>query len=733
MATVDSRVTCALTLSLIALADISIFFNIPVLRQVLGFILLMFVPGFLLIQILQLKRNPLEKVLFIIGLSVSFLMFVPLAMNFVCPILGISRPISLFPLATTFSLVLAGLSLLVYKKAAPHFQITALDVDELINRVKSPPALGAALVLVLGILGGLVTWFFLDSLLSLFSMLSIAVVVILLVASRRVSERFYPLYIFVIALALLYSRTLASPNLFGNDIFSELFVADMVKASGVWNPSFALSALILSDYYTMLSVTLLPNAYSILLNVDTAWVFKLIFPFIAAFVPVGLYQLWKTQLKFSDKSAFLSAFFFMSFTVFFAQMISRQEIAGLFLVLALLLLLSSDARGLSGTVLLIVFIAALAVSHYATSYIFAFFLSILLIGSILGGAKKQAKRASAISATLVALAIAIMFSWYTFTAGGAAYLSFLQTGRHVITSLSTSLFAVENEPVVAGVFGSSVSYVSSVHVLAHYWVLATLVLITVGLAVTTWRRKAMRVNVPFLVLSLASFFLMVLAVAAPAAAAAINGDRLYALASFFLAPFCVLGIQGIVDISFSRIRGNKDLVLKLKYATVIVVLIPYFLFTTGFIFELTEHPPNYAFLPSQNQSGRTLEYTFAGENDWSYLVQKPVPNESVYAISWLSSSMGPLPLYVDHTEAASQILGYGHISLDLIYDLNTTTANRSLKHAYVYLGPANVQSGSIVLRSPSRELSYAQFASYPTLSAGNKIYNNGLANVFYYT
>lgn len=202
MITVDSRRTCALTLSLIALADISIIFNIPVLRQILGFILLTFVPGFLLIQIVLLTKNPLEKVLFLIGLSVSFLMFVPLVMNFVYPILGIPRPISLLPLAATFSLVLAGLSLFVYKKDAPHFQITASAFDELIDRVKSPPALGAALVIVLGILGGLFIRFDLDSLLSLFSMLSIAVVVILLVLSRRVPGRFYPLYIFAIALAL---------------------------------------------------------------------------------------------------------------------------------------------------------------------------------------------------------------------------------------------------------------------------------------------------------------------------------------------------------------------------------------------------------------------------------------------------------------------------------------------------------------------------------------------------
>jgi uncharacterized membrane protein len=735
MVTFDSRGSCALTLSLIALADVSIIFNIPVLRQVLGFIMLTFVPGFLLIQIAQLKMNPLEKVLFLIGLSVSFLMFVPLAMNFVYPILGISRPISLFPLVTTFSLLLAGLSLFVYKKGAQYLQITALGVDELIDRVKNPLALGAALVLVLGILGGLLLRFDLDSLLSLLSMLSIAVAVVIIVASRRVSARFYPLYIFAIALALLYSRTLASANLFGYDIFGELYVADLVKASGVWNPSLVLGTFGVGDYYTMLTVAILPNVYSMLLNVDTVWVFKLIIPFIAAFVPVGLYQLWKTQLKFSDKCAFLSSFFFISFYVFYDQMIIREEVAGLFLVLALLLLLSSRVRGVNGTALLIVVIASLAVSHYASSYVFMFYLVILLIGSILAGVKNaQAQRASAISGTLVALAIAIVLSWYLLTGGGAPYVALVETGTHVVSSLSNELFAVNSEPVVAGVFGSGVSYVSFLHVLAHYWVIATLVLIAVGLIAMVWRRKAMRANVQFLVLSLASFVMMLFAVGAPAFAAAINGDRLYALASFFLAPCCVLGILAIVDTPFSWIRVNKDIILKLKYAAVIAVLIPNFLFMTGTIFEITEHPSNYALLPSQNQSGRTIEYSFQGGRDWSYLVQTPVPDESVYAARWLSSSMSPLPVYADHSGAQPQLVGDGHISPGSVFLLTSPPSpkNGSYARSYVYLGAANVQNGSIVLTLPNNALDYQQFSSLPELTAGCRVYSNGLAEVYYY-
>ena len=110
-----------MALSLVAVADLSIILNIPVLRQVFGFVLLTFLPGFLLVQIVRLTKNPLEKAVFLVGLSVSFLMFVPLLMDLAYPPLGISDPISLFPLTTTLSVVLAGLSLVAYRTGAFDF------------------------------------------------------------------------------------------------------------------------------------------------------------------------------------------------------------------------------------------------------------------------------------------------------------------------------------------------------------------------------------------------------------------------------------------------------------------------------------------------------------------------------------------------------------------------------------------------------------------------------------
>src|SRR5665647_1505751 len=175
--TLNSKWICALTVLFIALTDIFIILDIPILRQVFGFALLTFLPGFLIIRILRFGKNSLEKTLFLIGLSVSFLLFVPLLMNFVYPPLGISRPISLSPLVVTFSAILAGLSLAAYKKGFLDLQINVGGLKKLVKTAMAPPVLGAALIVIMGVLSGLFLRFYLDSIFSLLLGLSIVLIV----------------------------------------------------------------------------------------------------------------------------------------------------------------------------------------------------------------------------------------------------------------------------------------------------------------------------------------------------------------------------------------------------------------------------------------------------------------------------------------------------------------------------------------------------------------------------
>jgi uncharacterized membrane protein len=715
-------------LSLIAVADISIILDLPFFRQVFGFVLLTLLPGFLLIQIIRLTKNPLEKVLFLIGLSVSFLMFVPLLMDFAYPQLGIADPISLLPLLTTLSLILASLSFIAYRTGALDFEITAQDLKTFVDTIRNPTVVGAALILALGILGALFIRSYSDSLFSLLSMLGIVAVVVLIAISGRISERFYPLYIFVIALALQYSRSLASPYLYGSDVTYELYLADFIKSIAHWAPNLLIPELGSSPLYGMLTVVFLPNVYSTLLGIDNILVYELVIPFIFAFVPIGLYQLYRTQIKLGSRSAFLSVFFFMSFYAFYLSE-PRQDIAVLFLVLAVMLILNRYGQELKRNALLILFVGSLVVSHYSTTYIFLFYFGFMLIGSTLLIARNRNEQGrSGVSTTMAILVVLIALSWYAFTARGGLIIALTTFWGHTVDAFSSELFSSSNVVIARGL-GIGVSSLSFTRAVANYWVNATEILITLGLGLIIWQRKTLKINTQFLLLMCASFLLMLMAIALPSVANVITTYRLYSLVLLFLAPCCVFGIETIVTLASGWLHTNRHLARKLSYVALIGVLVPYFLFNYGFIFEITDHPSNYAFLPSQQQSERVLARFHNAS--WSDLVSKPLPRGSVYAIKWLSSSTSRSIIYTDTAEGSAQLAAYGNIPPTRVDPLSSQILNKSLSNAYFYLGAASVQQGTFLLENAS-STSQLQISLYPTLTSGNTIYSNGLAEVRYF-
>jgi len=623
-------------------------------------------------------------------------------------------------------LILAALSFVSYWKVPTGFQITEKDIRVSIGRIMSPAVIGAALILVLGILGALFVRSYTDSLLSLLSWLSIAIFVALIIVSRRIPERLYPLLVFVIALTLLYNRTLTSPYLSGLlDGHYELYFATAAQSAGYWDPSFSIHNVAFSDYFAMLSITMLPNVYSILLNINLVWVFKVVSPFIFAFVPVGLYEIYKTQIRFSSKAAFLATFLFMSFYAFYNAMpwLTRQQIAELFVVLVVILITSKSVPESKKTALLILFIGSLVVSHYSMSYIFLMYLAVLLAGSVIIASRNRQIRQKSISAVIVTLAMVMAFSWYLYASGGTPYQALFLLGGHTYNSLLNQLIP----PLVPQVGSATLGLIQ---VLNSYWQAITEILMTIGLGFVIWRRKTQIMTNTLLILSLASFALLVIITLVPSLGGAVGTYRTYTIALLFLAPLCIIGVEAIFATASSKLHADKNTVRKLKSAALIGVLIPYFLLQRGFFAELTEHPSNYAFLPSQNQTQRVLEYR---ENiTWSYTESSPEPAESVYASMWLSSYMGQSPVFAE-LSAQGGLIGYGLISPDSIAVFSLQNLNQSAINAYTYLGPAQVSGGTVSVTTPISGSQILPVSVLPALTSGSRIYSNGLAEVYYHT
>ena len=80
--------------------------DLPFLRQIISFIYLTFVPGYILLKFLKLKEmKTVDMILFSVGLSIAFLMFVGFVINQLFLGIGVLKPLSTIPLTLTLSIL----------------------------------------------------------------------------------------------------------------------------------------------------------------------------------------------------------------------------------------------------------------------------------------------------------------------------------------------------------------------------------------------------------------------------------------------------------------------------------------------------------------------------------------------------------------------------------------------------------------------------------------------------
>ena len=112
------------------LINILVAFNINFLhiRQVLGFLFLILIPGLLIMLCFKIRTVKFwEYLVYTVGLSIAFIMFAGLAVNWTLPALGITdKPLSLWPILICFDIFLVALWLTaIYRnKDLKPFDIT---------------------------------------------------------------------------------------------------------------------------------------------------------------------------------------------------------------------------------------------------------------------------------------------------------------------------------------------------------------------------------------------------------------------------------------------------------------------------------------------------------------------------------------------------------------------------------------------------------------------------------
>lgn len=687
-------------------------YPLPIIRQVLVFLLLTFIPGYLVLRCLRLHElGAIESLLFAVGLSLFCLMSTGFILNLILPVLGFHTPITLFPLlsAVTFLiLVLCGIVIVRDRDDQPEIDFHGKDLF-------SPTVLFLLLLPFLTIIGAYLVNFEQDTVL-LWVVLLAVVVTVLLAGFDVISRKYLPLVIFVIGLVLLYHNSQISMYLTGSDIHEEYHWATFVIQQGIWDSN------IPANVNSMLSIVMLSPIYSILTKIDPAWVFKIIYPFIFSLVPLGIYRVIEKQS--GEKYGFFSVVLIFSVGTFFSLMLSlmRQMIAEFFLVLLLVLLVTSEMHPSKRDFLAVLFMAGLIVSHYglAWMYILIFCLSAILIYLFKIFHNDNRYRRQFITVLFVSLYININLIWYMFMTASTLMNQLSNQYQTIYSRFYSSFFQVQqSQPAMLYEEG----IITPLHMLSKYLHTFTLVLIAIGIGIAViwliFRRKPtwFSFNHEYTFIAFSNFILLAAGFVIPNLFM-FSTTRVYQIVLILLAPFSLVGGIFLMRV-FSRLFkfnwiGERNNQMRL-FCLFFVFL---FLFGSNLIYEAAgDHSDSISLSQKSIQENGSRQ-------DLNNFYSVYFLEQELTAAQWLGFHRDAnITVRGDATSIWMPLISYGGI-MDAV-ELDPKISNDD---SYVYLRFINLNY-QIIGGPDDVNLFYNMSHIQPYLETKSVIYNDGKANV----
>lgn len=685
--------------------------HIPIIRPLIGFIYLTFIPGVIILRILKLHRiGIIETILYEVGLSVASMMAIGAFINTAYPVFGISNPISTTSLVFTVSAMILLLCFLCYMRDKDFCDSSFISI----KNVFSPSVLFYFLIPFIAVFGTYMINFYRIHIVIVLLIFLISIIFILTIFDLFIPNDMYPFAVFLISISLLYQNSLISMHIWGWDIQGELCIANLVKLNSIWDPSmnYAMNG--------MLSVVMLAPIYSIFSDISLTWVFKIFYPILFSFVPFGLYRIFQKQSN--EKIAFLSCFFFMSLNTFYYEMLilSRQQIAELFLVLLTLLMIDKDIGRMNRSILFIIFGFSLAVSHYGLSYIYMFCLVAMwlilaisdtsqvqkVLNYFLQFIGKSSRGGSIIEDRTIGASFILMFitfslTWYIYVSGSSAFEAIANIGNNIADHLSKDFLnpdAAQGLKLVTA--KSAPGFLHTINKFINY--LNQFFILFGGLIILTkYRQRGFeRENLAFIMINIG---LCLAGLYVPFMASSLNMSRLYQITLIYLAPICLIGGIALLEIACKVIKKSwtdKNMAISVRLLS--IYFAAFFLFQSGVVWDVTEVSPA--------QISFNSTFDFPRFND-----------KEVTSAEWLIDKRGNKFTFAD---------GYRSLLLSSI-DLYHLTSSFD-KSSHIYLGTFNIMSKTVKKSSFEQgTLNYFDVPYSSIIKDRDLVYANGGALVYY--
>jgi uncharacterized membrane protein len=648
--------------------------------------------------------NFTEKFVLSVGLSISFLIFLGVTINYFLLNLNYNKPLTPISLLTVLNIFLFIFTFICYREfkdqffSIPNINITIYEKAFLLVPILFP---------ALSVFGTYVMNYT-DNNLILMSMFFLIILYVIAVCffNRIFPSRLYPVVIFLISVSLLLLLALRSNHIIGADTHDEYRYFINTLNSSSWHVYGN------TLYDATLSISVLPVVYQEILNISPELLFKVLYSLLNSVTPLVIYILSRKYIE--DKYAFLASVFFMfQYNFLMTAANSRTNIAILFFALSMMSLFNNKIDPVKKRILFIIFLFSVIVSHYSTAYIFFIITLGTYLAMVLLSHKYSDKKS--INFTTVVLFFTTIFVWYSqITEYPFRYGIIFFTNS--LKSLYNLFIADEDTVVSSGggvpaLVGRNIMSKGIPHKIQFISTWLTFILIGVGIITLIRYFKKMyfsesycnmpdflrrKFDIEYSLISLNCAILLILIVIVPYVATGYGITRLYELTMVVLSIFFVSG--GLV---LSKIIKTSP------YIIILIILIPYFFSVTEITYSIVGSPRSIIL----NSDGAEFDLMY-------------VHDQESYAANWIKENVERISrVYSDKYGITRLMSQAGLYSSDIML----LADNKTTSEGYIYLRYTAIVNHKL-LRGDNQWIDILQ---YPQLTSGkNKIYGNGGSEVY---
>ncbi|WP_241648081.1 DUF2206 domain-containing protein [Methanoculleus taiwanensis] len=310
-----------------------------------------------------------------------------------------------------------------------------------------------------------------------------------------------------------------------------------------------------------------------------------------------------------------------------------------------MVIFANNINTIQKRVFFILFALSLILSHYGTSYLFFISLLFVYIFILIFDKLCNSRRAMLTAAQdriniggvkrlflnpyLLCLYLLISVVWYIYISGSSTFDTICGMASFAFNNLSTEMFGFETS---RGLYLATKSLGSPLHSILRILYVITQLFIFTGILYFIIYEKGKK-DITLVAFSI-SFAIILIFGLISQNFSAMDPRRLYHFCLYILAPFSVIGGLALLNLISNKAKLNPISTgvfspLRIIYMFFII----FFLFNTGFIYEIAKDHPN-----SISLSQKTIQ-EHGDEDDKAYLYMSLIEPHNVYSGSWITNNM----------------------------------------------------------------------------------------------